>query len=52
MSTSPSYASFAVVLLFSFVVANKANTNVLCDSILSPRSDVHTWFFFFDSYKE
>lgn len=30
MSTSPSYASFAVVLLFSFVVANKANTNVLC----------------------
>lgn len=30
MSTFPSHASVAVVLLFSFAVANKANTKVFC----------------------
>lgn len=32
MSTFPSHASVAVVLLFSFAVANKANAKVLCVS--------------------
>lgn len=55
MITFPSHASLAVVWLFSFAVANKANTkSVLCDSFFLHIVTVICVFFLFcfDSYKE
>lgn len=50
MITFPSNASLAVVWLFSFAIANKANVCVIRFFSTSWRS--YVLFFFFDSYKE
>lgn len=54
MSTFPCHASVAVVLLFSFAVANKANSKVFCVILSFPHIVTFTMcvVFLFDRYKE